>query len=527
MVDCNRVTLRAVFALGLLLPWVSGCVIVQPMVANPLPNVTRVAIVPFVNQSSEPAVDVLQVTNAYYGELQKVPGFEVVPIGVTIRKIESLGLRLTGPESALHLARVLDVDAVVIGSITDYDPYDPPRIGWHVEWYSPHPPEFGHGMPVDPYLRPDVWNRRGSGDGSIDAECEDREPGCDEGGWENGPRDTAGRSRGRTIVRGQSPSTSIFEIVPPAERPRVYGPRLIRPSDVRTVDAEAPRASEPTNQGTAGEPPVVEGRVIVEPELDGPAVGESPFYSRDVHWWNDERTKPPVDDLVGPEETTTGSPRVGLFDMVPPSEGEPGPAPVPAPVPIDDEDQMTPSAPSADSRDSGDLDSPRVPFRGAPPAMNDRRPEPVAPQQDVPRLPDRTEPPPIDRDPVPEHSEPTTTRAMPSEPARLPLMHGPLPHGHSPGPVVVVPEPVEPEFDPREPIMAYTRLFDGRNVDLHARLRDYYELNGDVRAGGWRAYLQRSEDFVRFTAHVSIAEMLTLHGGETKRRYVWKLRRRS
>jgi hypothetical protein len=79
--------------------------------------------------------------------------------------------------------------------------------------------------------------------------------------------------------------------------------------------------------------------------------------------------------------------------------------------------------------------------------------------------------------------------------------------------------------DARQPLMSYTRLFDGADADLVARLRDYVELSGDRRSGGWEAYLHRSEDFIRFTAHVMIAEMLALHGGETRHRFVFKLRR--
>ena len=79
-------------------------------------------------------------------------------------------------------------------------------------------------------------------------------------------------------------------------------------------------------------------------------------------------------------------------------------------------------------------------------------------------------------------------------------------------------------FNPRDPLMAYTRLFDGADSKLTARLRDYRELSGDLRSGGWEAYLHRSEDFIRFTSHVMVVEMLQLHGGEAQRRVVFKRR---
>jgi hypothetical protein len=73
--------------------------------------------------------------------------------------------------------------------------------------------------------------------------------------------------------------------------------------------------------------------------------------------------------------------------------------------------------------------------------------------------------------------------------------------------------------------MAYSRVFDGSDSDLVAELRDYVELNADQRGGDWEAYLQRSDDFIRFVCHQMIEEMLMLHGGEARRRIVLKFRK--
>jgi hypothetical protein len=75
-------------------------------------------------------------------------------------------------------------------------------------------------------------------------------------------------------------------------------------------------------------------------------------------------------------------------------------------------------------------------------------------------------------------------------------------------------------FDPRRPLMSYSRMFDGADADLTAALRDYVDLGDDLRSGGWQAYLHRSDDFLRFTARLMIDEMLMLHGGETRHRLV-------
>ncbi len=61
--------------------------------------------------------------------------------------------------------------------------------------------------------------------------------------------------------------------------------------------------------------------------------------------------------------------------------------------------------------------------------------------------------------------------------------------------------------------MSYTRFFDGASPELIHRLKGYYVRRGDLRSGGWEAYLHRSDDFLRFASHVLVIEMLSLHGG--------------
>ena len=64
------------------------------------------------------------------------------------------------PGEARRLANILGVDAVVIGSVTDYTPYYPPRCGMRVEWYAANPgfheipPGYGlpWGTPEEEYI---------------------------------------------------------------------------------------------------------------------------------------------------------------------------------------------------------------------------------------------------------------------------------------------------------------------------------------------------------------------------------------
>lgn len=121
----------------------------QITVYNPFPELCRVAVVPFFNHSKEPTVNGAEFARAYYLELQSVPGFEVVPVEVVAQTLREHRLQLAHPAEVRRLAELLDVDAVVIGVVTDYQPYYPPRCGLHVEWYArdpaarPIPPGFG------------------------------------------------------------------------------------------------------------------------------------------------------------------------------------------------------------------------------------------------------------------------------------------------------------------------------------------------------------------------------------------------
>ena len=262
-----------------------GCWVVRIGAQNPIPGMTTIAVVPFFNLTQEPndVVDGRRFALAYFAELQKTPGFEVIPVGVAETAILKYKLDVRNPQDALELARLLKADAVVIGGVTDFHPYYPPRIGLQVDWYSPW-----------------AWSEDGSG-----------------GMGGQGNPNFGPECLSPVIMRGQSPAAE-----------------------------EAPANSPNSWEGASS---------------------------------------------------------------------------LPAPQPT-----------------------------GA---------------------------------------------------------------------------PAGPEFDPTQPLMSYTRLFDGADAALVNRLRDYLELRGDRRSGSWEGHLQRSEDFIRFTSHLMIVEMLSMHGGATKSQIVLKWRK--
>ncbi len=150
----NRMTLSLLF--GIITLSGSGCSLIpdtvqQPQYHNPFPQLSSVAVLPFFNQSDEPTVDGVDVAIAYYNELKNVPGFQVVPVGATQTAAQNMKINPGNPADLRRLAKELGVDAVVVGVITEYTPYYPPRMGLAISWYAAnpcfHPIPVGYGLP--------------------------------------------------------------------------------------------------------------------------------------------------------------------------------------------------------------------------------------------------------------------------------------------------------------------------------------------------------------------------------------------
>ena len=134
----------------------SGCAAIpeiahEPQFHNPFPQLYRVAVLPFFNLSADPTVDSNRFALAYYNAMQEIPGFEVMPVGVVVARLQQERIVLDSSTDFQALARHLGVDALVVGSVTDYDAYYPPRLGLSVNWYAAnpgfHPIPAGYGLP--------------------------------------------------------------------------------------------------------------------------------------------------------------------------------------------------------------------------------------------------------------------------------------------------------------------------------------------------------------------------------------------
>lgn len=292
----------------------------RPAIHNPFPQLSRVAVAPFFNLSTEPTVDGRQFALAYYNELQLVPGFEVVPIGVVEHAMQAHQINLGDSADARRLCQILEVDAIVIGAITDFYPYYPPRCGLRVEWYAADPAfqviPPGYGLP---------WG---------------------------------------TPEEEQIPKSLVFEAeMAQAKAQLAAGP----PGSIPTPPP--PGAAEPSGTGETGT-----GEC-----LTSGATGTN---------------------LMLPPGALTGSPDMSAF--IPGGAGCDGCAPS------------------------------------------------------------------------------------------------------------------------NQPVMRHTRTYNGQDAEVTAALANYVFIRNDDRFGGWQAFLQRSDDYIRFCCHLHIAEMLSARGGAGETEVVWR-----
>ncbi len=94
------------------------------------------AVVPLRNESGSLHADGLTVADHLAHQLEDAYRVDVLPVNRTIGAMEALELhRVATMEDAMQLRSAMQVDAIVIGSITAYDPYDPPKLGLLVELY--------------------------------------------------------------------------------------------------------------------------------------------------------------------------------------------------------------------------------------------------------------------------------------------------------------------------------------------------------------------------------------------------------
>lgn len=98
------------------------------------------AVAPLRNESAVSTVDVLAVSDTLVARAAEIRGVACLPMNRTLAAMRALGMSaVRSPADARTLARALGVDAIIVGAITAYDPYDPPKIGLTIGLYPAGP----------------------------------------------------------------------------------------------------------------------------------------------------------------------------------------------------------------------------------------------------------------------------------------------------------------------------------------------------------------------------------------------------
>lgn len=117
--------------------------------ANPYPHVRAIAVAPFLtdslghgehgNGAAAHEDRGMQAAEIFANELAQVPGVRVIRPGHVKDVVLRDASRIANVQEALAAAKKLGADAIIVGCVTDYDPYPPPRAGIAIQMFAENP----------------------------------------------------------------------------------------------------------------------------------------------------------------------------------------------------------------------------------------------------------------------------------------------------------------------------------------------------------------------------------------------------
>lgn len=127
----------AVLAGGVMLS-LGGCEQPQRIAHTVAPYETRqvFAVAPLRNESGSAYADGARLADKLTQRLALTRGLDTLPVNRVLAAMEALGMdRIADKGDAIRLRQTLGVDGLVVGTVTAYEPYNPPKLGMNLELY--------------------------------------------------------------------------------------------------------------------------------------------------------------------------------------------------------------------------------------------------------------------------------------------------------------------------------------------------------------------------------------------------------
>ncbi len=94
------------------------------------------AVAPLMNESGVSTLDTLAVADVIAQEVAKIHGIDALPVQRVLDGMRSMDIgAIDSPATARSLARLIGADGLIVGSVTAYDPYNPPILGMTLQLY--------------------------------------------------------------------------------------------------------------------------------------------------------------------------------------------------------------------------------------------------------------------------------------------------------------------------------------------------------------------------------------------------------
>ena len=98
--------------------------------------VRRLAVTPVLNFTGQPQFDPVRAADLLASELMGMGGFTVIPVNRVLAALDRLGTPyVKSPQTALELCHMVGADGVLVGAVTEYDPYAPMVVGLTLELF--------------------------------------------------------------------------------------------------------------------------------------------------------------------------------------------------------------------------------------------------------------------------------------------------------------------------------------------------------------------------------------------------------